>query len=304
MAKVVEIKQEDINPEEALQEFLLLKKAQGLAKVTLDDYSFHVRAFFKHCEGWDNVSTALVHYMSQEIKANTYNLRLRYLRAFFDWCVSEGYLSQNPLKGWKLRKTEPRIVNIPDTVLKGLLDTPNKKTFAGLRDYTLILIQLDTGIRPKEALSLSIEDVCFKQMLVNVKAASAKTRVSRSLPISPITAQALKKLISAHHESWRTDLIFCTHEGQPMDRRHWAKRLAEYSEIINYKIRPYDLRHSFALYYLRSGGDVFSLQRIMGHTNLTMTQQYLSLTDEDIKNQHAQSSPLNSITKSSRVRKL
>ena len=86
-----------------------------------------------------------------------------------------------------------------------------------------------------------------------------------------------------------------------MDRHSWAKRLAYYSNKIGYKVRPYDLRHTFALMYLRSGGNIFSLQRMMGHSNLTMTQKYLALTDEDLRNQHTQNSPLNSLTKARRA---
>ena len=301
-AKVLRIS-ENISPQEALQQFLLLKRAQGLSETTIEDYDYHATALFKHCSSdtWESLTAELHEYMSQEVKPNTYNLRLRNLRVFFAWCVGEGYLTRNPLQGWKIRKPESRVVNIPEEVLKLLLDTPDQKTFVGLRDYTLMLLQLDTGIRPKEAMSLMTEDVCFKQMLVSVRATSAKTRVARSLPISPQTAQAMKKLITAHHETWRTKLIFCTHEGQAMDRHSWAKRLAYYSNKIGYKVRPYDLRHTFALMYLRSGGNIFSLQRMMGHSNLTMTQKYLALTDEDLRNQHTQNSPLNSLTKARRA---
>jgi site-specific recombinase XerD len=144
-------------------------------------------------------------------------------------------------------KTETRIVNIDEDALGKLVSAPNLNTFAGIRDYALILLQLDTGIRPKEALTLIETDVCFNPMLVNIKAANSKTKNTRSLPISPITAQAIKKLLSFKHELWRTDLVFCTFDGKPVDRRNWSRRLAYYSKKINTKIRPYDLRHSFAL---------------------------------------------------------
>jgi integrase len=77
-----------------------------------------------------------------------------------------------------------------------------------------------------------------------------------------------------------------------MNKDSWGKRMDYNSNLIGHKIRAYDLRHCFALYYLRAGGDVFSLQRMMGHSNLAMTQKYIALTEQDLRNQHAKSSPL------------
>lgn len=55
MAKVLRIQREDVSPQQALEQFLLLKRAQGLAERTIEDYCYHVTAFFKYCAGWDNV---------------------------------------------------------------------------------------------------------------------------------------------------------------------------------------------------------------------------------------------------------
>ena len=304
MSKVVKIRQDQVTPSDALKQHLLLKRAQGSAETTLENYEYHISRFFRNDNTWENLSDRLFEYMSDPLKPNAYNVRLRYLKSFFAWSYAEGFIKKDPLKGWKVRKAESRIVDIPESILQKLLEAPDQKTFSGLRDYAIILLQLDTGIRPKEALTLSKDDICFDQMLISIKSANAKTRVARSLPISPITAKAIKKLLSSHHELWKTALIFTTFEGKPMNKNSWSKRLNNYSNLIGYKIRAYDLRHCFALYYLRAGGDVFSLQRMMGHTNINMTEKYLALTEQDLKSQHAKNSPLNTITKSKRIRKL
>jgi site-specific recombinase XerD len=66
-----------------------------------------------------------------------------------------------------------------------------------------------------------------------------------------------------------------------------------YSKRIGIKVRPYDLRHSFALNFLRNGGNVFALQKLMGHSTLDMTKRYLALTQGDLQEQHAKASPVN-----------
>ncbi|GIM30111.1 hypothetical protein CPJCM30710_27770 [Clostridium polyendosporum] len=86
-------------------------------------------------------------------------------------------------------------------------------------------------------------------------------------------------------------------------------RLDKYSTILGVKIRPYDLRHAFALLYLRNGGNVFTLQKTLGHTDLSMTKRYLNLTGKDLTETHKTASPLNKLIKGgpstrTRVRKL
>jgi len=75
----------------------------------------------------------------------------------------------------------------------------------------------------------------------------------------------------------------------------WRQRPTSYSARLGMRIRPYDLRHAFALSYLRNGGNTLSLQRIMGHTDLTMTKRYVAYTLGDIKEQHAKALPVNKL---------
>ena len=233
-------------------------------------------------------------YMSQPVKPATYNLRLTYLKVFFQWCVGEGYIVQNPLIGFKKRKAEGKTINISVDTLQKLINLPDKKTFAGFRDYALILLTLDCGIRPKEAFSLVATDINISSLEIYIRSETAKTRVSRTLPISPITAKAIKELLSAHHPGWDKSVrVFCSVDGKPMNRQAWGLRMKKYSNMLEYKITPYALRHAFALQFLRSGGHALALQRTLGHTDLSMTKRYVSLTQEDLKEQHRFASPLN-----------
>ncbi|WP_207744497.1 tyrosine-type recombinase/integrase [Desulfallas sp. Bu1-1] len=94
---------------------------------------------------------------------------------------------------------------------------PNKKTFAGLRDYALILLILDTGIRPKEAFSLLVSDINLRNLNVVIRAENAKTRVSRTMPVMPATAQVIRDLIAARHPAWKDSVpVFCTADGTPL----------------------------------------------------------------------------------------
>lgn len=294
--------------QDALQEFLYFKQAQGLRPSTVSDYKYHVEQFFKrHPEASDpkNIRSAILVYMTEPIKPATYNLRLQYLRQFFFFCVEQGTYESSPMEGLKKQRQEARIVNLSTETLTKLIYLPNKRTYAGLRDYALILLSLDTGIRPKEAFSLEISDINLNALEVYVRGDVSKTKVSRTLPISPVTRNAIRTLIANRHASWgETIPVFCTTDGTVLNRNTWGDRLEVYSKQLGVRVRPYDLRHAFALQYLRNGGNALALQRTMGHSDLSMTKRYVALTESDIKEQHVVASPINSLLpEKRRVRK-
>ena len=80
-----------------------------------------------------------------------------------------------------------------------------------------------------------------------------------------------------------------------MDTHAWSQRLSRYGNKLGFKITAYDLRHAFALMFLRNGGQscdrllsqaVTALQRTLGHVDLTMTKRYVALTQDDLREQH------------------
>ena len=146
----------------------------------------------------------------------------------------------------------------------------------------------------------------MRSLEIVIRAPVAKTRVSRTLPISPITAEKLRRLTSVRHEQWPDSVpVFCTENGQPMDTFIWNVRMRFYGKRLGARVRPYDLRHTFAVCYLRRGGNAFGLQRTLGHSTLVMTKRYVALTDRDLREQHKEASPLNGLMPGTRrVRKL
>lgn len=146
----------------------------------------------------------------------TFNIRRTYLKSFFNFLLDEGVITENPID-FSRRRDEGRARNVPQEVLKNLLNTPDRKTYAGLRDYTLILFILDTGVRPGEALLLLPEDFNLDSCEVTIRAEIAKTRKKRTLPLSPLTASAIYRLKrSRPREWWDNSPFFCSEDGKPM----------------------------------------------------------------------------------------
>ncbi|WP_263560577.1 tyrosine-type recombinase/integrase [Paenibacillus polymyxa] len=277
------------NRRQLLTEFLAYKKLEdGVDQYTLNDYDRTVNLLFKRFpKAWESeqaLRDAVMEHLAQDIAPPTFNNRLVYLRTFFKYCISEGELSTNPLATMKKRRTEERAVSIEVDVLNALLAAPNQNTFVGLRDYTLILLTLDTGIRPSEGTKLIPQDFNASLREIYVPAKVAKGRVARTLPMSEVTRKALRKLISVRAPEWGDNVpIFCSYEGRELNRHTWGDRIEIYRIKIGAHIRPYDLRHVFALEFLRNGANAFATQRALGHATLEMTRRYVALVNSDLK---------------------
>ncbi|KXG73767.1 Tyrosine recombinase XerC [Fervidicola ferrireducens] len=297
MHKLVRFKQSIPDLKHVLEEFLLARQADGLSRRTLEDYRWHVGKFLESSgdlSDYEAIRKAVLHYFSRLCSPGYRNIKLKYLRAFFNWCVQEGYLPANPTAGLKKAKEDiesARHVTLEE--LKKILQQPDKGTYTGLRDYCLILVQIDTGARPGELLQVRVSDLSLESREIRIRPEVAKTRVGRTLAISPHTAQALAKFLKLRPSWWDNDVpLFASENGRVLNTASWSRRLAKYCKKAGIKVTPYGLRHTFAIEFLKAGGDPFSLQRILGHTDLTMTRRYVRLSQDDIKEVHEKASPV------------
>ncbi|MCX7668289.1 MAG: tyrosine-type recombinase/integrase, partial [Atribacterota bacterium] len=203
---------------EYFEDFLLEKQIGGCRERTLKDYCYHVERFFSGIESlddWEGIQKRVREYFPSYLSPTTLSIRKAYLKAFFSYLVSQGAIPQNPI-AFKIRREEGKARAIPEGVLRKLLELPDKKTFCGLRDYVLLLLSLDTGIRPGEALKLLPEHFNLESREVTIPGGIAKTRTSRTLPLSPLTVQWVRKLLSIRPQEWKNSPVFCSQDGKPM----------------------------------------------------------------------------------------
>jgi len=94
--------------------------------------------------------------------------------------------------------------------------------------------------------------------------------------------------------------VFINCFGEPLDRRGIRKRVqarGEQAGITGVRLSPHTLRHTFAINYLRNGGGVFDLQKILGHETLEMSRRYAELADGDVIAKHRIASPADALAK-------
>ena len=300
-----------VQPDDLIRMFLLYKAACGLAEKTKSDYRYHLEQFFRlHPDALELPRERTMEYLAGYSNPSSFNLRYSYLRCFWNWCADEGYFrgTRHPLDGIKKKRPQGRMVDIPEGELKKLLRQPGKGTFSGFRDFVLMNLQLDTAIRPGEALQLMPDDFHADRKEVEVRAPVSKTRVARTLPISGSTSTLIKRLLLMHHPLWKGAPIFCTETGGPFKATSYTHVFKRYSTSAEVAVTPYGLRHCAAILMLRNGVSAFTLAAIMGHADLSMTRRYLAISSRDTHREHAAAGVMKLLTDepshSARVRKV
>jgi len=119
-----------------------------------------------------------------------------------------------------------------------------------------------------------------------------KGQKQRIVPAGPKALKALLKYITARAErELTTDALFVSENSLPITRRHVEQHIRRLGHRAGIEGAPTLLRHTFTLWYLKRGGDVFSLQQLLGHSTLEMTRRYVSLAVSDVAQAHAKFGP-------------
>jgi integrase/recombinase XerD len=240
----------------------------------------------------DHIESLIEEKQSEGAADSTINMYLRGWRAFFNWLHNEGFIVDNPMANVKLIKAEKRVIQtFSKAQVKRLLDTPNRTTFTGYRDYVLMLLLLDTGVRITEAEGIRTTDIDWANHTIKV---FGKGRKERFVPFQGTLEKHLREYISIRGVLPH-DFLFVNIDDGPLKKRTMQQEIAKYGAaagIKDVRVSPHTFRHTFAKFYVMNGGDPFSLQKILGHTSLEIVRVYVNLFGTDIAKQHRKFSPL------------
>lgn len=196
------------------------------------------------------------------------------------------FLKRDPMANIKMPKVPETIIpTLSEKEVQKLLGKPDKKSSEGYRDYCMLLTLVDTGVRLSELANLKAEDIDYEQNLFRVMGKGSKERF---VPFGRRVAKALMKYqLKCRPEPFGTDNFWLRRDGQPLLPKRIEKLISGYGKKAGIKrCYAHKLRHTSSVMYLRNGGDVFSLQRKLGHRSLVMTRHYSNLADSDVRAQH------------------
>lgn len=225
----------------------------------------------------------------------TVNGRIRVYRRFFNYLEEEGIWDKpNPTHKIKLIKAEKRIKPVlsPEQI-QSALQTLNKRTYEGYRNLTMVMLFWDAMIRKEELITLKVPGIDLRGGLIKVY---GKGRKERQVPMGARMIKTMHFFLNRWRNGTSGELVFCQRNGKPITSRHCHKIIQDIGKKAGFILYPHLIRHSSATFFIRQGGSPVILQKIMGHTSLTVTQNYLHMSNQDMIDTYSKFSPSNAIS--------
>ncbi|MFC1871410.1 tyrosine-type recombinase/integrase [Chloroflexota bacterium] len=303
---------------ELIEYYEVCNRAEGKSPKTISWYSANLKSFRNYVksrhlpDSLDTIDTKLLReyvlYLMKRtrydghpytpaktelLSSATIHGHVRTLRAFFNWLVVEGLSQNNHAKDLKPPKVSRKVVStLSDEEIGAILNTFSTSP-SDARNQTLFMILLDTGLRIGELVNLKMDDVHMDEGYLKVM---GKGRKERIVPFGNNAQRALQRYLFRFRPKPNnpvTNNVFLSISSQPLTENSMKlmfTRLAKRSGVC--RLHAHLCRHTFATRFLINGGDVFSLQQILGHSTLEMVRHYVNLASSHIAIQHQKFSPL------------
>ena len=231
------------------------------------------------------------------VSVTTINNYIRNIRVFFNWLEREYIIRKNPMKRIRqLKYNRQAKVFLSDEDLKKLLSKFDKSYFTEHRDYVMIMLMLDSGMRLGECSTLLVTDLELARKRINLRAEETKGRKDRTVYFSPKTESVLRRWLQFKDRYVESDYLFPVKEhGGAISVGNFETNFKRYINRagLDEDYCPHCLRNNFAKRCLMNGMDIFTLSKILGHSSVEVTEQaYLDLTNDDISKQYHRASPL------------
>ena len=235
----------------------------------------------------DCLSQAIITIRERGVRASAVNAYIRGINPFLRWLHENGHVTESLIL--KPLKAEKRVLrSLSDAELRAIFKfKPQTKTEK--RIHTILMVIADTGLRVNEALTLERSRIDFDNLLMSVIGKGNKERI---VPFS----YELRKVLFKHLKSHKFELVFCNRNGSKLRYDNVRRDLNLLKETLGIKDTGgafHTFRRTFATNYIRSKGNPLVLQRLLGHTTLTMTNEYVKLITEDLQEEQHRTSLLN-----------
>lgn len=285
--------------------FMIDCKTRNLAAGTIYFYRKKLQLFKSYCDSRgiitiENIDPTAIRNFLIELDETGHNpggihAVYRACKTFFRW-----YEIETEPDNWKdpfLKIKAPKIPNEPlrpagiDTI-KCLLGACDIDKFTGKRDRAIIYTLLDTGARAAEICGMDLEDIDLPKGSILIK--QGKGRKPRMVFIGQTSRKAIRNYLRSRNDD--SPALWVTDEGTRLKYfglRMIIKRLSDKAGIKSPPLHSF--RRQFALTMLREGVDIFSLQRLMGHSDIQVMRRYLAQTDSDGKKAHDIGSPVDKL---------
>lgn len=292
--------------QDTLHDYLhYLSVERGLAQNTLESYGRDLRQYLGYLKEKKNLSLSettqatvigyLLQLQARGKAAATLSRSLAAIKSYYHFMARENRIERDPtvnLDAPKQEKRLPRVLSVED--VDHLLEQPDLKNPAGIRDRAMLELLYATGLRVSELVSLKLNDINLETGYLKCFGKGSKERI---VPLGSVASKYIK-LYQEHARKFlaanpRENTLFLNHHGRGLTRQGFWKIIKKYAEHSQapLEITPHTLRHSFATHLLENGADLRSVQEMLGHADVSTTQIYTHLTRSKIKEVYEKTHP-------------
>lgn len=296
--------------EDVLKEFLFDCRMRKLSERTLKGYKNNNLAMFCYIKNEFKITKledihyqaiqAYIKFLTDKKLSEVYiNGLIKCFRAFFKYCYNEQYIIKNPMDKIKFQKQPIKLIQtFSDAEVKDMVSFYNGKRFLDVRNKLIMTLFFDTGIRNSELCELKMTDV--RETYINIMGKGKKQRI---VPITPIMNKILIQYLRVRAEyikdkfGYETEYLLLSQKGRKLTVEAMERIVLEAGlnagVRAEVRISPHTCRHYFAQAQLRNGCDLYTLSRLLGHSNINITRIYLqSMNEESFFELSVKTSPL------------
>ncbi|NCO62719.1 MAG: hypothetical protein COW66_13065 [Flavobacteriaceae bacterium CG18_big_fil_WC_8_21_14_2_50_34_36] len=288
-----------MNIELLLEDFCYYAKhIRGVSQDTVKRYHQKVSYFIKVSEisRIDEITEKMVHsffiYGRAHKKWKTSSYRTYYMSilVFFRWCVKNKYLEHNFLDDFELPKLEkslPKKIKKEEALrlLEIAYNYPYTQKYLKYRNHAIFALFLFAGLRRNELLNLKFSDVDIENMSIFVRL--GKGSKDRIIPMNHTLAQSLNRYLFHRKKNLKTcpEFFACSNRNKGLTQTGLKLITNKLKEASGISFTIHKLRHTFATLMLEGGCDIYSLSKMMGHSDIKTTTIYLSASAEHLRSQ-------------------
>ena len=270
--------------------YLIVEK--GLSHNTVENYLRDLHIFFEQIRKShikditaDDINDYLC-FLNDQYAHTSIQRMIISLRQYFQFLLKENIIHSNIMEQFELpkqRKTLPQTVSLKDA--SQLLSSIDQNKMIGQRDYCMISLLLNSGMRVSEMVNLTLPQINFHTATILVKGKGNKERL---IPIDDKSCTIIKNYIYDVRPSFNKEgvnLLFLTNKGKPVTRENFYQILNKYAKKAGVKshFTPHKLRHTYATTMLEEHADLRSIQELLGHSDISTTTIYTHVNNKKIQ---------------------
>ena len=236
----------------------------------------------------------LITRQAEGISQRTIAKTLSSIRSFYKFLLLEEHVLNNPAELIDMPKINMRIPKVfsREEIEKFFSFIDTRKPL-GIRDRSLYELIYSCGLRISEAVRLKLTHLFFTQALIRVEGKGNKQRL---VPVGEYALYWLKRYMNEARpeilkKNRQNDYLFLNHWGKKLSRKGVWKRFKQIAMNAGIDGKVHTLRHSFATHLLSGGADLRSVQELLGHADISTTQVYTHVEDEELKSHHQKYHP-------------